>query len=98
MTVIKYGAAKFREELINTEDEKHPIGSWFVWVISIVVPLEFLAMLAWWFYQSATQFDPDGWWKLRSESSVGTAVIQIFGARRRGCHHQHLLGPPPEKE
>ena len=23
------------------------------------------------------QFDPDGWWKLRSESSVGTAVIQI---------------------
>ena len=77
VTVIKYGAAKFREELINTEDEKHPIGSWFVWVISIVVPLEFLAMLAWWFYQSATQFDPDGWWKLRSESSVGTAVIQI---------------------
>ncbi len=35
-------------------------------------------MLAWWFYQSATQFDPDGWWKLRSESSVGTAVIQIL--------------------
>ena len=77
LSVIKYGAAKFRDELINTEDEKHPIGSWFVWVISIVVPLEFIAMLAWWFYQSATQFDPDGWWKLRSESSVGTAVIQI---------------------
>ena len=33
--------------------------------------------MAWWFYQSAMQFDPDGWWKLRSESSVGTAVIQI---------------------
>ena len=34
-------------------------------------------MIAWWFYQSATQFDPDGWWKLVSQSSVGTAVIQI---------------------
>ena len=50
---------------------------WFVWVISILVPLEFLAMIGWWFYQSATQFDPEGWWKLRSEISVGTAVIQI---------------------
>lgn len=77
LAVIKYGAAKFREELINTEDETHPIGSWFVWIISLVVPLEFLAMIAWWFYQSATQFDPEGWWKLRSQSSVGTAVIQI---------------------
>ena len=77
LAVIKYGAARFREELINTEDEKRPIGSWFVWVIAIVVPLEFLAMVGWWFYQSATQFDPEGWWKLRSEISVGTAVMQI---------------------
>ena len=34
-------------------------------------------MIAWWFYQSATQFDPDGWWKLASTSSVGTVVIQL---------------------
>ena len=36
-----------------------------------------VALIVWWFYQSATQFDPKGWWKLRSEISVGTAVIQI---------------------
>jgi len=77
VAVLKYGAARFRDELINTPEEKRPIGRWFVWVISILVPLEFVAMIAWWFYQSATQFDPDGWWKLRSESSVGTVVIQI---------------------
>ena len=77
LAVIKYGAARFRDELINTKEEKRPIGMWFVWVISILVPIEFLAMVTWWFYQSATQFDPEGWWKLRSEISVGTAVIQI---------------------
>ncbi len=77
VTVIKYGAARFRDELINTEQEKRPIGKWFVWVISILVPVEFVAMITWWFYQSATQFDPDGWWKLMSESSVGTVVIQM---------------------
>lgn len=77
LAVIRFGAKRFREMLLNTEDEKHPIGRWFVWVISILVPLEFLAMIVWWFYQSATVFDPEGWWKLTSESSVGTAVIQI---------------------
>jgi len=77
VAVIKYGAKRFRNELINTEDEKRPIGVWFVWVISILVPLEFLAMVGWWFYQSATVFDPKGWWKLASQSSVGTVVIQI---------------------
>jgi NSS family neurotransmitter:Na+ symporter len=77
VAVIKYGAERFRSELVNTPEETHPIGSWFVWVISVVVPLEFIAMIAWWFYQSATQFDPEGWWKLRSESSVGTVVVQI---------------------
>jgi NSS family neurotransmitter:Na+ symporter len=77
ITVIRYGAARFRSVLINTADEKRPIGTWFVWVISILVPVEFGAMIIWWFYQSATVFDPEGWWKLMSQSSVGTAVIQI---------------------
>ncbi|HXV60316.1 MAG TPA: sodium-dependent transporter, partial [Vicinamibacteria bacterium] len=77
IAVIKYGASRFRTELVNTAEESWPIGPWFVWVLTILVPLEFVAMVAWWFYQSATQFDPEGWWKLFSESSVGTAVIQI---------------------
>lgn len=77
LVVIRYGAARFRGELINTGNEKWPVGRWFVWAITILVPLEFVAMIGWWFYQSATVFDPLGWWKLFSESSVGTAVIQI---------------------
>ena len=77
LAVIHYGASQFRRELINTATETYPIGTWFVYAISVLVPLEFLALIVWWFYQSATAFAPDSWWKLRSESSVGTAVIQI---------------------
>ena len=77
LVVIKYGASKFRNQLINTTQEKRPIGSWFIWAISILVPIEFIAMISWWFYQSATQFDPDGWWKPISSSSIGTVVFQI---------------------
>jgi NSS family neurotransmitter:Na+ symporter len=77
LVVIRYGADRFRRELINTADEKAPIGRWFVWAITILIPIEFVAMIAWWFYQSATVFDPDGWWRLTSTSSVGTVVIQI---------------------
>lgn len=77
VAVIKYGAARFREERINTEAETWPIGGWFVFVVTVLVPIEFVAMIVWWFYQSATVFDPEGWWRLMSESSVGTAVIQL---------------------
>ena len=77
VAVIKYGAARFRDERINTKWERAPIGRWFVVGVTVLVPLEFVAMIAWWFYQSATQLDPEGWWKLTSESSVGTVVIQL---------------------
>jgi NSS family neurotransmitter:Na+ symporter len=77
LVVIRYGADRFRRELINTEDEKYPIGRWFIWAITVLIPIEFVAMIAWWFYQSATVFDPEGWWRLASESSVGTVVVQI---------------------
>lgn len=78
LIVIRYGVERFRRDLINTPDEKWPIGKWFVWAITILVPIEFGAMILWWFYQSATVFDPEGWWHLFSESSVGTAAIQIL--------------------
>lgn len=75
--VIRYGAAKFRSELINHNYETWPIGRWFVTFITYVIPLEFLALLAWWFYQAATVYDPEGWMKPFNTFSVGTVVFQI---------------------
>jgi NSS family neurotransmitter:Na+ symporter len=76
LAVIKFGAEKFRSELINTEDERRPIGRWYVFVMTYVVPVEFLALIAWWFYQSIKVYDPDGWWHPFHSYSVGTTVLQ----------------------
>jgi len=71
-----FGTDRFRRELINTEDEPHPVGAWFTFVMRYVVPLEFLALMIWWFYQSAANYDREGWWNPLRTYSVGTTVVQ----------------------
>ena len=76
IAAIRYGADRFRKELINTPEERHPVGRWFVLVMTILIPLEFAALVVWWFYQVATTLDPEGWWNPFHTYSVGTAVFQ----------------------
>lgn len=76
IAVIKFGAERFRDEVINTPEEKNPVGKWFVPVIKYVIPLEFLALMVWWFYRMITELDPDGWWHPFHSFSVGTTLLQ----------------------
>ena len=76
IAVIKYGAERFRNDLINTEDESYPAGRWYVFVIKYVIPLEFLALMIWWFYQAVVVYDPEGWWNPLRTLSLGTTLGQ----------------------
>jgi NSS family neurotransmitter:Na+ symporter len=76
LAVIKFGAGRFRDELINTPEERRPVGRWYIFVIKYVIPLEFLALMIWWFYQAVAVYDPDGWWNPFHTLSVGTTVAQ----------------------
>ena len=76
IAVMKFGANRFRELLINTPEERRPVGRWFVFVMKYVIPLEFLALMIWWFYKMVTAFDPDGWWHPFHTYSVGTTLMQ----------------------
>ncbi len=76
IAVIKYGANRFRTELINTPEERRPLGGWYVWVVKYVIPVEFLALMIWWFYQSVAVLDPDAWWNPFRTMSLGTTVGQ----------------------
>lgn len=76
IAVIKFGAGRFRAELINTLEERHPVGKWFVVVIKYVIPLEFLALMIWWFYQAVAVYDPEGWWNPLHKLSLGTTLAQ----------------------
>jgi NSS family neurotransmitter:Na+ symporter len=76
LAVIKYGAGRFRKQLINTPEERWPVGRWFVFVIKYVVPAEFLALMIWWFYQAVAVYDPDAWWHPLHTFSLGTTIAQ----------------------
>lgn len=76
IAVIKFGAERFRNELINTPEEHRPIGRWYSYVITYLVPLEFVALMVWWFYQAIKVYDPEGWWHPFHSFSVGTTVLQ----------------------
>jgi NSS family neurotransmitter:Na+ symporter len=73
---LAHGVDRFRRECINAHGSDWQVGRWFNGVVAVVIPLEFAAMLGWWFFQSATRFDPDGWWNPFRVSSVGTCVVQ----------------------
>jgi NSS family neurotransmitter:Na+ symporter len=76
LAVSKFGVRRFRDELINTDEEARPVGKWYIFVIKYVIPLEFLALMVWWFYQAVAVYDPDGWWNPFHKLSLGTTLLQ----------------------
>ncbi|RNC85467.1 MAG: sodium-dependent transporter [Balneola sp.] len=74
--VISYGAEKFRNNLVNTEESKTKLGSWWTIIIRYIVPVEVITLLIWWMYLSATEYAPDTWYNPFSPFSVATVLVQ----------------------
>ena len=71
LTAIRFGVDRLRTTLINSGPGLR-LGRWFNALIAVVLPLEFLAMIAWWFAQTA---GPD-WWNPLSMANPGTCLFQ----------------------
>jgi len=76
VAALCYGVDRFRRECINDSGTDFKVGPWLNVVLAVVIPLEFAAMLGWWFYQSITSYDPAGWWQPFHVFSVGTCLAQ----------------------
>ncbi|MEX0720718.1 MAG: sodium-dependent transporter [Balneolaceae bacterium] len=74
--VIKYGARKFRDELVNSDDSSTTLGPWWEVIIKYVVPVEVVTLLGWWMYLSAAEYAPDTWFNPFSPFSVATVLCQ----------------------
>ena len=57
LSVIRYGPTRFRRELVNLPGNDMHVGRWFDVMITYVIPIEFLLMIGWWFYQSVAVFE-----------------------------------------
>ena len=76
VTVIDYGVGRFRRELVDSADNDMRLGKIFDFSIRILIPIEFLAMIAWWFTQAILYYDPDYWWHPFRTFSIGTCIFQ----------------------
>jgi NSS family neurotransmitter:Na+ symporter len=75
LAFLKYGPRNFRKEIISSTEIKVKLGKWFDWGISILLPLQFLAMIGWWFWRNYAD-DPQNWYKIFSPFSLGTILFQ----------------------
>ncbi len=72
----RFGLEKLRREVVNAEGCDLPVGRWWTFLVSVVVPVEAVALLVWWLWQ-ARGWDPDGWLHPFRPETVGTVVLQF---------------------
>lgn len=73
LLVRRIGGRRFAEEFVGLSSALSQ--KVFIFLAYWLIPLEFLALLAWWFYQ-AVQWDPSGWWHPLKTFSIGTCLMQ----------------------
>ncbi|MBN1165046.1 MAG: sodium-dependent transporter [Candidatus Krumholzibacteriota bacterium] len=76
VTVIKYGAERFRRELVDNPDNDIRLGRIFNFAVTVLIPIEFAALIGWWFTQAIMEFDKEYWWHPFRTYSVGTCIFQ----------------------
>ena len=76
ITVIRRGARRFREEHLMGAEEEWRVGRWFERIITWLIPVEFVALITWWMWQSAASSGGE-WWNPFGEFTVGTVVFQV---------------------
>ena len=73
--VLKVGPKKIREEIITRPEHKIRLGRWFDYLVKFILPLQLIAMLVWWFWDSYSS-DPENWLNIFARLSIGTALFQ----------------------
>jgi len=73
--VLKTGPKKFRQEIISNADVNVKLGKAFDFLVKFILPVQFLAMMGWWFYDSYKN-NPDNWFNPFSQGTLGTVFFQ----------------------
>jgi NSS family neurotransmitter:Na+ symporter len=71
IAALKFGIDRFRKEKINPFS-KVKLNKGFNFIVKYVIPIEFVIMLGWWFYQSI------GWGKGGAFSIANLAIFEQF--------------------
>ncbi len=76
IAVLRYRSRKFRIDVLSLPEKAKKIARWFDVLVYVFLPLQFFAMIIWWFWQSYSS-DAENWLKINAESSLGTVLFQL---------------------
>ncbi|XP_022091160.1 uncharacterized protein LOC110979563 isoform X2 [Acanthaster planci] len=75
--IIRFGARRFRQELVNDFSESDwPLPLIWEWIVKFIAPLEAVALIVWWTVTTIRESDP---WYGFSTGSFMTTVVQWMG-------------------
>ncbi len=76
IAVKKFGANRFRGEMINLEyNNDIRLGRGFDFIVLRLIPVQFTVLIVWWLYNSVS-WHLDSWWNLFSKFGIGNLLIQ----------------------
>ena len=75
MLVLKVGPSKFRKEIMPEVKGRLKPGRGFDFLVKFLLPVQVLAMLIWWFWDSYKN-NPENWLNPFGQSTVGTVLFQ----------------------
>ncbi len=73
--ISRYGVDHFRKEAVNSSPQDFKLGKFFNLFITILIPLQGIALIIWYFYNSILHTDPE-WWNPFRTYSVATLLFQ----------------------
>ena len=71
----RFGVERLRREVVNSDGCDLPIGKWWTFIVSVVVPIEAVVLMVWWLWE-AKGWDPEHWLDPFRSTSVGTVLVQ----------------------
>ncbi|MBN2494540.1 MAG: sodium-dependent transporter [Deltaproteobacteria bacterium] len=74
MGAARHGLGKMRREH-NAEARGPGLGIWFELCVRALIPVAFLVMLVWWFWQ-AISWNPESWIDPRATTGLSTCLLQ----------------------
>ena len=79
LAVIIYGLNDFRQQMVEGEkDGAKPdvhVPPLLLRTLAVLIPIQFVALLGWWFYRSVG-WDPQNWWNPLATFSIGSVLAQ----------------------
>jgi len=72
--ILRYGADKFRIDLINGDSSDIKIGKWYNFIIKYLIPFQAILLLSWWLISSVS-WDSE-WWNPFHTENAGTCIFQ----------------------